>query len=95
VKLLDIDKMGRLNLSYIDAIDPDGAPPPEERPLRGSGMGGGGSYDRGGSGGGYDRPPPRRDGGGYDRPPPRRDGGYNDRGGSGGSRDGGNRPRYR
>jgi len=26
VKLLEIDKMGRLNLSYIDAIDPDGAP---------------------------------------------------------------------
>ena len=25
VKLLEIDKMGRLNLSYIDAIDPDGA----------------------------------------------------------------------
>jgi polyribonucleotide nucleotidyltransferase len=27
VKLLEIDKLGRLNLSYIDAIDPDGAPP--------------------------------------------------------------------
>jgi polyribonucleotide nucleotidyltransferase len=27
VKLLEIDKMGRLNLSYIDAIDPGGAPP--------------------------------------------------------------------
>jgi polyribonucleotide nucleotidyltransferase len=27
VKLLEIDKMGRLNLSYIDAIDPNGAPP--------------------------------------------------------------------
>jgi polyribonucleotide nucleotidyltransferase len=26
VKLMEIDKMGRLNLSYIDAIDPDGAP---------------------------------------------------------------------
>ena len=26
VKLLEIDKMGRLNLSYIDAIDPDGSP---------------------------------------------------------------------
>ena len=26
VKLYEIDKMGRLNLSYIDAIDPDGAP---------------------------------------------------------------------
>ena len=34
VKLLEIDKMGRLNLSYIDAIDPDGAGPsgPDERP---------------------------------------------------------------
>ena len=30
VKLLEIDKMGRLNLSYIDAIDPDGAPSGEE-----------------------------------------------------------------
>jgi polyribonucleotide nucleotidyltransferase len=26
VKLTEIDKMGRLNLSYIDAIDPNGAP---------------------------------------------------------------------
>jgi polyribonucleotide nucleotidyltransferase len=26
VKLLEIDKQGRLNLSYIDAIDPDGSP---------------------------------------------------------------------
>ena len=26
VKLLEIDKLGRLNLSYIDAIDPNGAP---------------------------------------------------------------------
>jgi polyribonucleotide nucleotidyltransferase len=26
VKLVEIDRMGRLNLSYIDAIDPDGAP---------------------------------------------------------------------
>ena len=25
VKLLEIDKLGRLNLSYIDAIDPNGA----------------------------------------------------------------------
>ncbi|MDR1239784.1 MAG: polyribonucleotide nucleotidyltransferase [Treponema sp.] len=31
VKLLEIDKMGRLNLSYIDAIDPDGAGPDGER----------------------------------------------------------------
>jgi polyribonucleotide nucleotidyltransferase len=31
VKLLEIDKMGRLNLSYIDAIDPNGA---EEEPRR-------------------------------------------------------------
>jgi polyribonucleotide nucleotidyltransferase len=28
VKLLEIDKMGRLNLSYIDVIDPDGAHAP-------------------------------------------------------------------
>jgi polyribonucleotide nucleotidyltransferase len=35
VKLLEIDKMGRLNLSYIDAIDPQpagaGGEHPEER----------------------------------------------------------------
>ena len=43
VKLLEIDKMGRLNLSYIDAIDPDGAPP------EGSGSGrDGGRDNRGG-----------------------------------------------
>jgi polyribonucleotide nucleotidyltransferase len=41
VKLLEIDKMGRLNLSYIDAVDPDGAGeggrderPREDRPRR-------------------------------------------------------------
>jgi polyribonucleotide nucleotidyltransferase len=33
VKLLEIDKMGRLNLSYIDAIDPQGSSEqPESRP---------------------------------------------------------------
>jgi polyribonucleotide nucleotidyltransferase len=34
VKLLEIDKMGRLNLSYIDAIDPDGGGGGESRPYR-------------------------------------------------------------
>ena len=36
VKLLEIDKMGRLNLSYIDVIDPDGATdePHHEAPRR-------------------------------------------------------------
>ncbi|GHV77069.1 polyribonucleotide nucleotidyltransferase [Spirochaetia bacterium] len=34
VKLLEVDKMGRLNLSYIDAIDPDGAPAEEPRSER-------------------------------------------------------------
>ncbi|MDR2516809.1 MAG: polyribonucleotide nucleotidyltransferase [Spirochaetaceae bacterium] len=29
VKLLEIDKLGRLNLSYIDAVDPSGETPPE------------------------------------------------------------------
>jgi polyribonucleotide nucleotidyltransferase len=60
VKLLEVDKMGRLNLSYIDAIDPDGAPPITET---GSGYGGhsSGSYGRvGGGDGGYER-------GGYNR----------------------------
>jgi polyribonucleotide nucleotidyltransferase len=31
VKLMEIDKLGRMNLSYIDAIDPDNAAPPRER----------------------------------------------------------------
>jgi polyribonucleotide nucleotidyltransferase len=31
VKLLEIDKQGRLNLSYIDAIDPDGSTPTDEK----------------------------------------------------------------
>ncbi|MDR1596100.1 MAG: polyribonucleotide nucleotidyltransferase [Treponema sp.] len=43
VKLLEVDKMGRLNLSYIDAIDPDGAP-------------GGGHSDSRGDGRRNDRP---------------------------------------
>jgi polyribonucleotide nucleotidyltransferase len=35
VKLLEIDKMGRLNLSYIDAVDPGGAPPEGREPSGG------------------------------------------------------------
>jgi polyribonucleotide nucleotidyltransferase len=34
VKLTEVDKMGRLNLSYIDAIDPDGAPAEKEAGAR-------------------------------------------------------------
>jgi polyribonucleotide nucleotidyltransferase len=34
VKVLEIDKMGRLNLSYIDAVDPEGENKREERPRR-------------------------------------------------------------
>jgi polyribonucleotide nucleotidyltransferase len=37
VKLLEVDKMGRLNLSYIDAVDPDGAPAEDQRDSRGGG----------------------------------------------------------
>ncbi len=32
VKLLEVDKMGRLNLSYIDALDADGKPLPAGKP---------------------------------------------------------------
>ncbi|GHV42563.1 polyribonucleotide nucleotidyltransferase [Spirochaetia bacterium] len=39
VKLLEVDKMGRLNLSYIDAIDPNGSSD--------EGNGGGGGHDSG------------------------------------------------
>ena len=64
VKLTEIDKMGRLNLSYIDAIDPDGAPAEDA-------ASGGGS---GGYGGGRDR-----DRGGRDRDRGGRDGRHRDR----------------
>jgi polyribonucleotide nucleotidyltransferase len=37
VKLLEVDKMGRLNLSYIDAIDPNGASPEGSSGDRGRG----------------------------------------------------------
>ncbi|MCL2319824.1 MAG: polyribonucleotide nucleotidyltransferase, partial [Treponema sp.] len=53
VKLLEIDKLGRLNLSYIDAIDPNGSSPAEEH------RGGGYGHRDGGREGG-------RDGGGRD-----------------------------
>lgn len=33
VKLLEVDKMGRLNLSYIDALGPDGKPLPSGKPV--------------------------------------------------------------
>jgi len=53
VMLTEIDKMGRLNLSYIDAIDPDGAPAPDAAASGGSGYGGRDrDRDRGGYGGG-------------------------------------------
>ncbi|HUZ18521.1 MAG TPA: polyribonucleotide nucleotidyltransferase [Spirochaetia bacterium] len=49
VKLVEIDRMGRMNLSYIDAIDPNGAS--EERPSGGEGGSAGSEYrGRGGSG---------------------------------------------
>ncbi|MDR1288539.1 MAG: polyribonucleotide nucleotidyltransferase [Treponema sp.] len=47
VKLLEIDKMGRLNLSYIDAIDPDGA---SESRSDGEGGSYGGAQGRGNGG---------------------------------------------
>ena len=50
VKLTEIDKMGRLNLSYIDAIDPNGADSGD------SGGGNGGSSGGGGYNRGNDRP---------------------------------------
>ncbi|MCL1991470.1 MAG: polyribonucleotide nucleotidyltransferase [Spirochaetes bacterium] len=77
VKLLEIDKMGRLNLSYIDAIDPDGAPPPGSGDDRPRFRPGGDRGDRGGGGFRDDR------GGGR---PERRGGGYRDDRGGGGYR---------
>jgi polyribonucleotide nucleotidyltransferase len=62
VKLTEIDKMGRLNLSYIDAIDPDGAPSGDSPGGGDSGGGYGGGHSGGGKSGGYGR----RDGGGRD-----------------------------
>jgi polyribonucleotide nucleotidyltransferase len=62
VKLMEIDKMGRLNLSYIDAIDPDGAPKPHEQVAHVD-MEGRVSYhdDRPRGERNNDRRPPRRD----------------------------------
>ena len=34
VKLVEIDRMGRMNLSYIEAIDPTYVPPKQEKPQR-------------------------------------------------------------
>ena len=58
VKLVEIDRMGRMNLSYIDAIDPDGTPAPE--PAESGARGGERPYSRPssphhGSGGGRRR----------------------------------------
>jgi len=39
VKILEVDRMGRLNLSYIDAIDPDGSSPVSSQPQRPSSSG--------------------------------------------------------
>jgi polyribonucleotide nucleotidyltransferase len=44
VKLLEIDKMGRLNLSYIDVIDPDGAHSPGGDAQEGRNRGGRDGY---------------------------------------------------
>jgi polyribonucleotide nucleotidyltransferase len=44
VKLLEIDKMGRLNLSYIDVIDPDGAHSPGGDSQEGRSRGGRDGY---------------------------------------------------
>jgi polyribonucleotide nucleotidyltransferase len=50
VKLTEIDKMGRLNLSYIDAIDPDGADPSPKSHSGNGGSGHAGGYTGGHSG---------------------------------------------
>jgi polyribonucleotide nucleotidyltransferase len=47
VKLIEIDKMGRLNLSYIDAIDPSGIPSGGGREQRDGGRREGGYRDGG------------------------------------------------
>jgi polyribonucleotide nucleotidyltransferase len=46
VKLIEIDKMGRLNLSYIDAIDPNGSSPAGGEHRDGGGRRDGGYRDR-------------------------------------------------
>jgi polyribonucleotide nucleotidyltransferase len=91
VKLLEVDKLGRLNLSYIEAIDPDGASKTEGENGEGGGSNGGGHYGR--SGGSY-----RNNGGGHryeggDRPPRGNDRPYgnSDRPRGGGDRNGGRR----
>ncbi|MDR3342182.1 MAG: polyribonucleotide nucleotidyltransferase [Treponema sp.] len=58
VKLLEVDKMGRLNLSYIDAIDPGGETVQDE-PRHTSDDGRHSRRPRDGGGRGNDRPPRR------------------------------------
>ena len=62
VKLLEIDKIGRLNLSYIDAIDPDGSTDDTEggSPYREERREGGGFRDRGDRGNDRNRRDSRR-----------------------------------
>jgi polyribonucleotide nucleotidyltransferase len=62
VKLIEIDRMNRMNLSYVDAVDPGpaGGPSGDSRPPR-----------RDYEGGGDDRPPRRDHGGGRSGRPPR------------------------
>ena len=57
-KVIEIDRMNRMNLSYIDAVDPDGATAESRPPRR--------DYE-----GGDDRPPRRDHGGGRSGRPPR------------------------
>jgi polyribonucleotide nucleotidyltransferase len=53
VKVIEIDKAGRINLSYIDAIDPNGAPADSERGHSDRGYSDRGHSDRGHSGRGH------------------------------------------
>jgi len=74
VKLLEIDKMGRLNLSYIDAIDPSTGPsggPSDRGPSEGGPSRGGNDHRDGGHRDGGYREGGHRDGG-------HRDGGHRD-----------------
>ncbi|SDX84609.1 S1 domain-containing RNA-binding protein [Paenibacillus sp. CF384] len=98
VKVINVDKDGKIGLSIKQAIDrPEGSAPPQRE--RSGDRGPGGSFNRtgaGGGGGGFNRT--GGPGGGGDRGPSGGGGGFNRQGGGGGGRPfnkaGGGKPAY-
>ncbi|SFT28491.1 S1 domain-containing RNA-binding protein [Paenibacillus sp. BC26] len=98
VKVINVDKDGKIGLSIKQAIDrPEGSAPPQ-RERSGDRGPGGGSFNRTGAGGGGGFNRTGGPGGGGDRGPSGGGGGFNRQGGGGGGRPfnkaGGGKPAY-